>query len=181
MADAAVQAAHEEHRGRDAGAGENSGSVARLSLEDALAADDADDALGQAERRTGALEHRALLDVDLEEALRQRPPFDELAAADAAAFLVTEDDGGTATDAPDRLDRRDDAEGAVELAPVRHRVEVRARPDAGVGGAADQVPRGADLGVEPGLAHPVGPDLVRPVLARAPPDAVRSTPAADGV
>src|SRR5205085_7445388 len=153
--------------------------VAGLAGEDALAADDADDALSEPERHARTLEHRALLDVHLEEAFRQRPPFDELRTPDAAAFLVTEDDGRPAADPTDGLDRGDHAERAVELAAVRHGVEVRAAPDAGIRRAADQVPGGVDLHVEPRVAHPLRRELVRPVLPLAPPDAVRAAAAAD--
>src|SRR5205085_9933999 len=155
--------------------------VAGLAGEDALAADDADDALSEPERHARTLEHRALLDVHLEEAFRQRPPFDELRTPDAAAFLVTEDDGRPAADPTDGLDRGDHAERAVELAAVRHGVEVRAAPDAGIRRAADQVPGGVDLHVEPRVAHPLRRELVRPVLPLAPPDAVRAAAAADRV
>src|SRR2546423_2305263 len=175
MAHPAVQAADEEHRGRDPGGRENRCVVAGSPLEAALAADDPDDPARQPQRRSGALEHGALFHMNFEEALRQRPPFDELRAADAAALLVTEDDGGTAADPLDRFDRGHDAERAVELAAVGHRVEVRTGPDTGIRGPADEVPGRVDLHGEAGLAHPLPGDLLRAVLALTAAAAIRAT------
>src|SRR5262249_60043138 len=84
--------------------------VARLADEDSLPADDADDAAGETDRRTGAFQHRALLDMHLEEALGQLPAFDERRAPDAARLLLPKDDDCTLAHALDRLERGDDAE-----------------------------------------------------------------------
>src|SRR5207244_1840274 len=77
-------------------------------------------------------------------------------------------------DAPDRFDPRDDAEGAVELAAVRHGVEMRAGPDMCIARAADQVSRRIDVDLEPGRLHPAGRELVRAILLCTAADAIRA-------
>ena len=111
----------------------------------------------------------------------QRPALDEGRAADAAALLVPEDHNGSLVHALDRLDRGDDPERTVELASVRHRVEVRAGPDARLPGAADQVPGFVHLDLEPGVSHPARGQLVRAILPFGAGDTVRADAAADGV
>src|SRR5207247_3382886 len=100
----------------------NGARVAGLSGEDTFATDDPDDPPGKAHRSACPLEHWALLDVHLEEALRQLAALDEGGAADAPGLFFPEDDDCTFSDALDRLDRHDDAQGSVELAPVWHGV-----------------------------------------------------------
>ena len=63
-----------------------------------------------------------------------------------------------------RLDRRDDAERAVEPAGGRDAVEVRARPDARRAARAEEVARLVARDLEARLAHPAGGELVRRVL-----------------
>ena len=55
----------------------------------------------------------------------------EGSAPHAAALLVAEGDDGAPADTLDRLDARDDAQSAVELAALRHRVEMGAGPHLG--------------------------------------------------
>src|SRR5205807_1554567 len=155
--------------------------VPGFAFEDPLAAHDPDDPLRETERHARALEHRPLLDVNLEETLGQVGTPDEGRAADAAALLVPEHDRGALADALDRLDRGNDAQGAVELAAVGNGIEVRARPDRGVPGAADQVACVVDLDLEARLQHPPRRELVRSILTVAAADAVRTEAAADGV
>src|SRR5207302_4863490 len=82
----------------------------------------------------------------------------------------------------DRLERRDDPERAVVLAPLRDSVEMRAGPDVvPPGGAADEVPIPIDVDREPRLTHPTGSELERLVLLRAGGNPVRAGPAADRV
>ena len=90
-----------------------------LAFEDPLAANDPDDPLRKSERRPGAFEHRALLDVHFEEAFRQVALLDEGRAADATTLLVAEHNRGALAHALDRLDRGDDAERPVELPAAR--------------------------------------------------------------
>src|SRR5207247_2898586 len=132
------------------------------------ATDDADDSHREPERGAGALEDRALLDMHLEEAGGQLVPLDEGGAAHAAALLVAEDDDRPVAHPLDRLDAGDDPERSVELAPVRHRVEMRAGPDLAVAEAADQVPDAVGLDAEAGVLQPARGELVRLLLARAP-------------
>src|SRR5439155_713185 len=189
MADPTVQAADEEHRRRDACAREridaavhrNGAGVADVSLEGALAADDADDPHREPQRGTRPFQHGSLLDVHLEEALRQLAALDEGGAADAAALFVAEDDHCARADALDRLDRGDDPERTVELPSERHRVKVRAGPDARLCRAADEIRRLVDLDLEPGLPHPPRGQLVRPVFALGAGHTVGSDATADGV
>jgi hypothetical protein len=155
--------------------------VARLTREDALAADDPDDALREPERSARAFQDGSLFDVHLEEAFGQRSELDERGAADAALLFVPEDDGRTLADALDRLDRRDDTERAVELAAVGHGIEMRARPHVRLLGAADQVAGGVDLDRQAGVAHPPGGDGVGLILVLRAADAVGPGAAADGV
>ncbi len=99
-------------------------------LEDELAARVADDPRDDPERRVRLREHRALLDVHLEERGGQRRAAGhERAAADAADLLAAEDDDRARARPLDRVDRRHDAERAVEAAAVRDAVEVRSDPD----------------------------------------------------
>src|SRR5437763_11240382 len=149
-----------------------------FALEDPLAADDPDDSLREPERHARAFEHRSLLDVDLEETRGQVPALDEGRAADTAALLVAEYDSRALPDALDRLDRSDDTQRAVELASAGDGVEVRSRPDRGIGGAADQVACIVDLDLEPGLLHPPGRELVRAILTVAAADTVCTDDAA---
>src|SRR5204862_6650297 len=116
----------------------NRARVARFPGENPFAADDPDDPPGQADRRSCALEHRPLLDVHLEEALRQVAPLDEGAAADTARLLFPEHDDSALADALDRLDRRDHSERAVEPAAVGDGVAVGAGPDTRLLRTADQ-------------------------------------------
>ena len=70
-------------------------------------------------------EPQALLNVELEERVRQHPARShERAASDAADFLPAEDDDGARADTLDRFDRGNDAQRAVEPTAVRDRVEV---------------------------------------------------------
>src|SRR5512133_2575985 len=169
--DERVVAAGHRHRSR----------VPRLAGEGALAADDAHDPPRETDRRTGAFEDGPLLHVHLEEALGELAALDERGAADAAGLLLPEADASALADAFDRLDRRHDAEGAVELAAVGHGVEVRAGPDAGVLRPADQVAGGIDLDLQAGVAHPAGGEVVRVILVRRAADAVRPGAAAEGI
>src|SRR6266542_1576295 len=145
MTDPAVQAADEQHGGRNSRLGEDRiapdghrhrPGVPGLALEDALAAGQAGDPGDEPERHSGALEHRALLDVQLQKAGGKVAALDEGRAAAAAGLLVAEGDDGTGARALDRLDRRDDAERAVELPTCWDGVEVRSGPDRGVRGPA---------------------------------------------
>ena len=155
--------------------------VADVPVEGALAADDADDPHREPQWRARALQHGPLLDVHLEEALRQRAARDEGGAADAAALLVAKDDHCSLADTLDRLDRRDDAERTVELPSERHGVEMRAGPDSRFPSATDEIPRLVDLDLEPCLTHPCGRQLVGAILTLAAGNAIGADPAADGV
>src|SRR5207244_12138523 len=85
--------------------------VARVALDDELAARDADDSRDDAERRTGRGQARPLFDVQLEEGARPRAPTrHERAAADAADLLPAEDDGRARAGRRDRLERGDDSQ-----------------------------------------------------------------------
>src|SRR5581483_1410369 len=113
----------------------------------------------------GALEHRPLLDVELEEGTRERGRRDARAAAHAASLLVAErDDRQRRVGALRHLDRRDDAERTVEAAAVRDGVEVRADPQAAVAAAPEEVPGGVRLDLEPRLCEPPRGERVRGVL-----------------
>ena len=164
--------------------------VAGAPLEDELALRVAHDPGHDAERRAEPGEHRSLLDVQLDVAAGQRTSGDERAAPVAAALLVAEDDDAerppAAARAHDRLEPRDDAERAVVLAARGDGVQVRARPDLGQLGPLaakppDDVPDRVPLDLEPGLLHPAGGELARPLLLRRPADAVGSRPAAERV
>ena len=102
-------------------------------------------------------------------------------AAPAARLLVAEGDDRTGACTLDRLDRRDDAERAVELPTCGNGVEVRAGPDGGVRCPADQIPRSIYLHLETRLAHPAGRELVGLVLGDAVPGPVRTDAAADRI
>src|SRR6185369_13076283 len=95
--------------------------VVGAAVDDDLAACLAEDRGHDPDRLAGALEHRALLHVQLEERRRQATRGGAGAAPGAAALLVTERDdrerepGMAGRD----LDPGDDAERAVEAAAVR--------------------------------------------------------------
>ena len=113
-----------------------------------------------------ALQHRPLLDVQLEERVG---PLRELLAPQRSGLLGAEghDRQRRVRQPLGRLDPGEDAEHAVVPAAVRHRVEVRARPDARRAAPADQVPCAVDLDREPRLSHPPGGERVRLVLQPA--------------
>ncbi len=58
---------------------------------------------------------------------------------------------------------------------------MRARPDARLRGAADEIPGLVGLDLEPGLPHPSGRELVGAILPLGAGNAVGADPAADGV
>src|SRR5207237_5503918 len=94
----------------------------------------------------GALEHRSLFDVQLEERGGQTAVLGTRVAAGAGAFLVAEGDdrkreGGTRR----HLECRDHSERPVEASAVRDRVEVRTDPESRVAAAADRVSRAVRL------------------------------------
>src|SRR5437764_857884 len=126
-----------------------------------LAGDCGDDAEGLA----GALQDGPLLDVQLDEGIRElrQPP-----RAHRPGLLRAEDRDAERRVAQPlrRLDRRDDAEHAVEAPAVRNRVQVRPGPDARVSAPADQVSRAVDRDLEPGLAQPPCGEPVCLVLLR---------------
>ena len=156
--------------------------VAGAALEPELAARVADDARDDAERHAGPLERRPLLDVELEERRRHLLVPAEGPAADAADLLAPKGDGRAARGLLDSLDRRDDAERAVELPSLRNGVEMRADPYVvTVARAAEQVAVGIDLHGETRLAEPARGQLVGRVLLGARMRPVRAGPAADRV
>ena len=108
-------------------------------------------------------EHRALLDVQLDERSRE---LVEATAAERPGLLRAKDDDAERRlrEALGRLDRRDDAERAVEAPGRRHRIQMRSAPDAGGAAPSVQVARRVDMRLEPGRAHPTGRQLVRRVL-----------------
>src|SRR5207237_1627818 len=83
-----------------------------------------------------------------------------------------ERDDGSPAHALDGLDRRHDAERAVEPAALRDRVEVRAEQDGRVARPPEEVPGLVDLDREPGLRHPLCGEIVRALLALGAADAV---------
>ena len=85
---------------------------------------DADHARDDPERRIRVGEPRPLLDVHLEEGVRQLAALDERAAPGAAALLVPEDGDRAAAGPLDRLDRGDDAKRAVEPPTVGNAVQM---------------------------------------------------------
>ncbi len=96
-----------------------------MSVDHDVAARVADDPGHDPERRVRSREHRALLDVELEERTRKGPAGrDERAAPDAADLLAAEHDDGARSDALDGLDRGHDAQRAVEATPLWNAVEV---------------------------------------------------------
>jgi hypothetical protein len=159
----------------------NGARVPDVPLEGALAADDADDPHRKSQRGARPLQHGTLLDVHLEKALRQLAALDAGGAADATALFVAEHDHRARADTLDRLDRGDDPERTVELPSKRHRIQVRAGPDARLRRASDEIPRLVDLDLEPGLPHPSGGQLVRPVFAWGAANTVCADTTADGV
>ena len=132
----------------------------------------------------------ALVDVHLQEAFGQLLAVGEGRAPDATPLLVAEHHHDAAPRAFHRLDRRDDAERTVELAPVRNGVEMRAGPDARVGAAPDQVGGAVHLDSEDLLLQPLRHQLVcgwsspdvpaTPDRADAAADGVRARRAARG-
>src|SRR5262249_14946703 len=149
--------------------------VISAALEDDLAAGLADDARHDRERHAGALEHRPLLDVQLEEGARQPAVLDAGGAAGTRPVLVAKgDDAERDVGTRGGLERGDDAERPVEATAVRDRVEVRAKPERRVAAPADRVARAVDLDVEPGLAQPACEELVRGVLLGRVADARRA-------
>jgi len=155
--------------------------MANVPFERALTTDDPDDPHCQSEWSAGALQNRPLLDVNLEEALRQRPARDEGGTADAAALLVPEDDDCPLAYAFDGLDRSDDTERTVELPSEGNRVEVRAGPDTRLRRPADEISGPVHVDLEPGLTHPTGGQLVGAILPLAAADTVGADTAVDGV
>ena len=132
-------------------------------LEDDRAARLAGDRRHDSERLACAFEHRPLLDVQLEEGLRQ---LGQGAAAHRPGLFGAEgyDSERRVTQACCRLDPGEDAEHAVVPAAARHRVEVRAGPHTGLASATDQVPGSVDLDLQACFAHPVRGQPMRLVL-----------------
>ena len=112
-----------------------------------------------------ALEHGPLLDVQLDESVRE---LRERLAPHRAGLLGTEGDHSDrrVTQTLRDLDSRQHSQHAVVPAPVRNRVEMRTGPDERVAAAPDQVPGFVDLDVQTGLAHPFRGQAVRFVLLR---------------
>ena len=133
------------------------------ALEDTLAARLPCDRRHDAERLVEAREHRPLLDVHLEVRVGRR--LDPLASHRPRLLGAERDDGERTVAQPvGRLDRRDDAEHAVEAAGGRNAVEVRAGPHARVAARPEEVPGAVARDLEPGVAHPAGGELVRRIL-----------------
>jgi hypothetical protein len=127
-----------------------------------------------------------LLDVHFEERVGQVAPSDQSATSRTAALLVAEDDDRPAPGALDRFDRGDDAERAVELPALRHRVEMGPRPDPPLSGdcprtGPEEVARFVHLDLEAGLLEPDPGEVVRRVLLRRVADPVRARTLADRV
>jgi hypothetical protein len=143
--------------------------VPRPAFEHELAPRIADDPGDDSERGACALEHRPLLDVQLEEDGRELDPARaERAAADAADLLAPERDDRPGARPLDGLEPRDDAECAVEASAPRDAVQVRPDPDARCDGrAAEQVPRRVRLHLQSCLAHPLLREGERLVLRQA--------------
>jgi hypothetical protein len=160
----------------------DSSGVPGRSLDDDFAARVADDPRHDSERQSEGGEPRPLLDVQLDERIRQRTAFDEGPAADAAALLLTEDHDRPEAGPLHGLDRGDHAERAVELPTLRNGVQVRSGPDPG-GGARppEHVPRRIDLDLEPGVLHPAPRERVRLVLLGGIAKPVRSGAAPDRI
>ena len=140
--------------------------VPRRAREAPAAANVADDRGHDAERRVGAEERRALLDVQLDVCVGQDAGRDTRPAAGAAPLLVPEDDDAEPGQAErlDRLEPGDDAERPVEAAGAGDRVEVRARPDLALA-ARDPPDQVARRRRPPPRARPRG---TTPPPARAP-------------
>ena len=160
------------------------------ALEHDFAPGRADDARHDAERGARAFEHRPLLDVQLDVAVRAAARLREREASVAAALLVAKrDDAERArarTDRGDGFDRRDDAERTVVLASVRHAVEVRAGPHLGQlalrpAQPADHVPERVARHREPRLGHPLLGERAGLALRVAAGRAVRPTPPSEHV
>ena len=95
------------------------------AVDDDLAPCLADDRRDDAERRPDPLEHRALLDVQLDIGFRQHRPLDERAASAVGTLLVAEGDDRKRRLGPRcGLECGDDSQHAVEPTAVRHRIEV---------------------------------------------------------
>jgi hypothetical protein len=148
-------------------------------LEDPLAAHDPDDAGDETERHAEALQHGPLLDVELEKGRRERAGRGEGGTPDAAGLLAPERDDGASAHALDGLDRRHDAERAVEPAALGDRVEVRAEQDGRLARPPEEVAGFVDLDREAGLGHPGGGEVVRALFALGAADAVRPGTVAD--
>ena len=126
-----------------------------------------------AERDPVGVDEIGLVGLELAE---ERPRAEHSAAEPWALLQPERDDGdrppGTARrlDRRGGLERRDDAERAVEAPAVGRRVEVGAAPDLGqrrIGPrrAPPQVPRAIDRHGEPRLVHPAGDEVVGALLA----------------
>ena len=129
--------------------------VVGAALEDDLAARLPDDRGDDPERRVRAREHRALLDVQLEERARQPAVLDAGAAAGAASLLVAEgDDGERDVDAARRprspRRRRARRRSGRRSAPSRGASRARAAPSPR---RPNGVPGAIGLDLEPGLAQ----------------------------
>ena len=103
-------------------------------------------------------------------------------ATDAADLFASEHGDGATPGRRHGLDRRDDAERAIEPPALGDRVEVRADPDlVAHAGAAEQVAVGVHLDREPRVAEPGASQLVRRILAGPRMRAIRAGAAADHV
>ncbi len=134
-------------------------------LEDDVAARLPGDRRDDPERLAEPLEHGALLDVELDEGIGK---LGQPAAAHRPCLLRAEDDNAElGVGKPlGRLDRRNDAERAVEPACGRNAVEVRPAPHAGSPAAAVQVAGLVHRHLEAGLAQPPRREHVGRVLLR---------------
>ncbi len=127
-----------------------------VSLDDELAARIADDSGHDPNRHVSFSQNGSLLDVELEERLRERiAARHERTAPDASHLLTAEHDHGAGVDPLDGIDRGDDPERAVEAAAARHGVEMRAGPDElRPLGMSEEVAVTVDLDSEPRLVEP---------------------------
>ena len=162
----------------------------RVSVDHALGALVADDRRDDRERRAFEREARPLLVVELEPGAGKSAASDPSVRADAAPLLLAERDDAERPSSPPepfgRLQRSEYAERPVEAAALRHRVEVRARPDfrklrLQTGEAADEVAVAVDLDLEARLEHPVPDEPVGLVLAGGVARAVGTRPSPDRV
>ena len=157
--------------------------VARVTLENELPARIAHDPGHDSDRHAGIREHGPLLDVELEKDARQhRSTRYERTTADTSDLLAAKDDHRPGSGALDGLERRHDAEGAVEATATRNAVQVRSSPDVVVTrGAPYDVAVGVELDSEPCLAHPAGGELARLVLGSTRMRPVRARAATEGI